>query len=84
MHTEILKVTGMTYSGCVNKIEHALKALPGVRSAKASLAQHEAVVQFNEAQTSHEQLQSAIEKTGYGVEKHGLAAKPSAKAGCCG
>ena len=84
MHTEILKVTGMTCSGCVNKIEHALKAVPGVSSAKASLAQHEATVQFNEAQTSHEQLQSAIEKAGYGVEKVGLAAKPSAKAGCCG
>ena len=55
MHTEILKVTGMTCSGCVN-----------------------------EAQTSHEQLQSAIEKAGYGVEKVGLAAKSSAKAGCCG
>ena len=84
MHTEILKVTGMTCSGCVNKIEHALKAVPGVSSAKASLAQHEATVQFNEAQTSHKQLQSAIEQAGYGVEKVGLAAKPSAKAGCCG
>jgi copper chaperone CopZ len=84
MHTEILKVTGMTCSGCVNKIEHALKAVPGVSSAKASLAQHELTVQFNEALTSHEQLQSVIEKSGYGVEKAGLAAKHSAKAGCCG
>ena len=84
MHTEILKVSGMTCSGCVSKIEQALKAVPGVSSAKASLAQHEATVQFNEAQTSHEQLQSAIENAGYGVENVGLAAKPSAKAGCCG
>ncbi len=83
MHTETLKVTGMTCNGCVNKIGHALKAVPGVNSAKASLAQHEATVQFNEARTSHEQLQF-IEKAGYGVEKVGLAAKPSAKSGCCG
>ena len=84
MHTEILKVTGMTCSECVSKIEHALKAVPGVSSAKASLAQHEATVQFNEAQTSHGQLQSAIEKAGYGVDKLGHAAKPAAKAGSCG
>ena len=84
MHTETLKVTGMSCGGCVSTIEDALKAVPGVSSAKVSLANHEATVQFSEGQTSHEQLQSAIEKAGYGVEKVGLAAGGTAKGGCCG
>ena len=84
MHTEILKVTGMSCGGCVSTIEGALKAVPGVSSAKVSLADHEATVQFSEGQTSHEQLQSAIEKAGYGVQTVGLAATAPAKGGCCG
>ena len=84
MHTEIMKVTGMTCGGCVSKIEGALRAVPGVSSATVSLANHEATVQFSEEQTSHEQLQSAIEKAGYGVQTSGLAAAAPVKGGCCG
>ena len=84
MNTETLNITGMTCGGCVSTIKDALKAIPGVSSAKVSLANHEATVQFSEGQTSHEQLQSAIEKAGYGVEKVGLAATGTAKGGCCG
>ena len=84
MQTEILKITGMTCGGCVSKIEGALKAVPGVNSAKVSLANHEATVQFSDGQTSHKQLQSAIEKAGYGVQTVGLAATAQAKGGCCG
>ena len=84
VHTETLKVTGMSCGGCVSTIEDALKAVPGVSSAKVSLANQEATVQFSEGQTSHEQLQSAIEKAGYGVEKVGFAAAVPAKGGCCG
>ena len=84
MHTEILKVTGMSCGGCVSTIEGALKAVPGVSSAKVSLADHAATVQFTEGLTSHEQLQSAIEKAGYGVQTVGLAAAAPAKGGCCG
>ena len=84
MQTEILKVTGMSCGGCVGTIESALKAVPGVSDAKVSLANHEATVQFSEGQTSHEQLQSAIEKAGYGVETIGLAPAVPAKGGCFG
>ena len=62
MQTETLKITGMSCGGCVSKIEGALKAVPGVNSAKVSLANREATVQFSEVQTSHGQLQSAVEK----------------------
>jgi len=84
MQTEILKITGMSCGGCVGTIEAALKAVTGVANAKVSLANHEATVQFSERQTSHEQLQSAIQEAGYGVEKAGAAAAAPAKGGCCG
>lgn len=84
MQTETLKVTGMSCGGCVSKIESALAAVSGVSSAKVSLANHEATVQFSEGQTSHQQLQSAIEKAGYGVEKVGAAPAAPGKGGCCG
>lgn len=83
MQTEVLKITGMSCGGCVNKIEGALKAVPGVNSATVSLANREASVQFSQSQTSHEQLQLAIEKAGYGVQAVGVVAAP-AKGGCCG
>ena len=84
MQTEILKVTGMSCGGCVSTIEGALKAVPGVANAKVSLANHEATVQFSQRQTSHELLQSAIEKAGYGVHTVGLGAADPVKGGCCG
>ena len=84
MQTETLKIAGMSCGGCVGTIEAALKAVTGVANAKVSLANHEATVQFSDRQTSHEQLQSAIEKAGYGVEKAGVAAAAPAKGGCCG
>ena len=84
MHTDNLKVTGMTCGGCVSTIEGALRAVPGVSSANVSLANHEASVQFDEGQTSHEQLQSTIAKAGYGVQTVGRAAPAPAKGGCCG
>ena len=84
MHTEILKVTGMSCGGSVNTIEGALKAVPGVNSAKVSLVDHAATVQFFEEQTSHDQLRSAIKKAGYGVQTVGLAAAAPAQGGGCG
>ena len=62
MQTEILKTTGMTLSGWASTIDGALKAVAGIDSAKLSLANREATVQFSEVQTSHGQLQSAVEK----------------------
>lgn len=83
MQTEILKVTGMSCGGCVSIIEGALMAVPGVNSVTVSLVEHEASVKFSEGQTSHEQLQSAIEKAGYGVQVVGIAAPAATKGGCC-
>ena len=84
MRTEILKIAGMSCGGCVNVIESALKAVPGVSDAKVSLAPREAAVEFREGQTTHAKLQSAIEKAGYGVQTASLAGTIPVKGGCCG
>lgn len=42
MHTELLKVTGMTCGGCVGTATKALQAVPGVSGAKVSLQAGEA------------------------------------------
>ena len=84
MNTEVLKITGMSCGGCVSTVEGALKAVPGVANAKVSLDGHAATVTFSERQTSHEQLQLAIENAGYGVEKVGATAPAPTSSGCCG
>ena len=77
MRNEIIKVTGMTCGGCASAVERALKAVPGVSEAKVSLPNHQATVEFNEGQTTHQQLKSAIEKAGYAVETVGIAGTAS-------
>ena len=83
MHTELLKVTGMTCGGCVSKVTKALQPVPGVSDAKVSLQAGEATVQFDEQVTSSEQLRSAVQRAGYGVDITLLAPGQQPKGGCC-
>ncbi|GIV98366.1 MAG: copper-translocating P-type ATPase [Herpetosiphonaceae bacterium] len=62
-----LPVTGMTCASCVNRVERALKKLPGVNEAAVNLATEQATVVFDPTQASAQQLISAIEDRGYGV-----------------
>jgi copper chaperone len=84
MQTEHLKVTGMTCSGCTSTVTQALKAVTGVDDVNVSLPAGEATVQYDERQTSPEQLKSAVKGAGYGVDTTITAQKPQAKGGCCG
>jgi copper chaperone len=65
MQTEHLKVTGMTCSGCTSTVTQALKAVTGVDDVNVSLPAGEATVQYDERQTSPEQLKSAVKGAGY-------------------
>ena len=47
MQTEILKVTGMTCSGCTSTVTRALKATPGVDDVNVSLSAGEATVRYD-------------------------------------
>jgi P-type Cu+ transporter len=68
MLTEQIKITGMTCGGCASNVERALKAVSGVSEVNVSLADGEAIVQYDEQLTSLDQLQSAVEKAGYGID----------------
>ena len=83
MQTEHLKVTGMTCGGCTSKVTHALKAIRGVGDVKVSLTAGEATVQYDERLTSPDQLKSAVNGAGYGVDSSNTAQKPQRKDGCC-
>ena len=84
MQTEHLKVTGMTCGGCTSNVTHALEAVKGVGDVKVSLAAGEATVEYDERQTSPDQLKAAVKGAGYGVGMANTAQKPQAKSGCCG
>lgn len=84
MRAELLKVTGMTCGGCINTVTRALKAITGVGDVKVSLSAGEASVQYDERQTSLDQLKSAVKGAGYGVDTTNAAQKPQGKGGCCG
>lgn len=68
METATLKVTGMSCGGCAINVAGALKALEGVNDARVSLENREAVVDYDDTRISTEQLKSAIQHAGYGVE----------------
>ncbi len=63
----VLKVTGMSCSGCASNVEKALKGVPGVSGAKVDLKAGKATVDFDPAKTSEKELGQAVKKAGYGV-----------------
>ena len=67
VRTEHLKVKGMTCGGCVKNVTHALRVAAGVSGVKVSLADQEAVVEYDERVTSPARLESAVKEAGYEV-----------------
>jgi copper chaperone len=84
MQTELLKVTGMTCSGCTSKVIKVLNGVNGVSDVNVSLAAGEATVKFDERLTSPEQLKSAVQRAGYGVGGANTNHSHQGKGGCCG
>ena len=56
------RVEGMTCGACAARVERALSALPGVRSAVVNLATHRATIEGN---VSFETLATAVDEAGY-------------------
>jgi Cu+-exporting ATPase len=84
MATIELPIEGMTCEGCVRGVTEALKATPGVRDARVSLAERRAIVQTEDGRANREQLIAAVERAGYRVPRAREAvprAQPRAVAG---
>ena len=60
-----LPVLGMTCASCQHHVEEALRATPGVDSARVDLMAHRASVVFDPALAAPEQLVEAIRGAGY-------------------
>lgn len=60
-----IEISGMSCAGCAVNVEQALKRLPGVRFVEASYEKGQAVVEYDPAKVSPEQLKAAIDEIGY-------------------
>ena len=63
----ILTIAGMTCGGCVNSVSKVLQATPGVHKADVSLVPSQAVVSYDAALASPEQLAQAVADAGFSV-----------------
>ena len=62
-----IPITGMTCASCVNRVEKALRRVPGVLDASVNLASEQAAVTYIPSATGWGELKAAVERAGYGV-----------------
>ena len=62
-----LFLEGLRCGGCVNRVERALAAAPGVTAASVSYTSHRALVLFDPARTSVDALVRTVGELGYGA-----------------
>ncbi len=67
MQQATIQIEGMTCGGCVNSVTNALKQVQGVNNINVSLADKQAVIDFDDSQTTIDTLKEAIEDAGYDV-----------------
>ena len=65
METTTIKVDGMSCGGCVKSVTGVLTALDGVAKAEVSLERKQAVVEFDAAKVTLDQLKGVIEDAGF-------------------
>jgi copper chaperone CopZ len=82
MQTEVLRVRSLTGESSADKVSSALKSIPGVRGVIVSVAGGSATVEFDEEQTSPQELQTTLARAGYAISKVSLDG--SCGGGCCG
>lgn len=61
------KIDGMTCQGCAEHVMYEVNKLPGIIKAIASFEKGNALVEFDESQVSQNNIESAINSTGYKV-----------------
>jgi copper chaperone len=67
METTVIRIEGMTCSGCVASVTRVLQAIPGVGNAAVSLEQKQATVEYDAALVSSDQFRQAVENAGFEV-----------------
>ena len=69
MKEEKVKITGMTCSACANRVQKVVGKLDGVEEANVNFATETLNVKYDNDKINNSDIESAIEKAGYGVEK---------------
>lgn len=72
--TATLLVGGMTCASCVRRVERGLEKLEGVADAQVNLATERAIVSYDPARVSPEDLVKKVEATGYTASVEATAA----------
>ncbi|HLB28509.1 MAG TPA: heavy metal translocating P-type ATPase, partial [Dehalococcoidia bacterium] len=67
MRETTLPVAGMSCAACVNKVEKALKGLPGVQQARVNLAAGSAGLVYDPRLLTFEEMERAVQEIGYEV-----------------
>ncbi|MBL1280775.1 MAG: mercuric transport protein MerTP [Fluviicola sp.] len=60
-----IKIEGMTCDACQNHVDFAVNELNGIVSVKTSYQNKSAIIEFDTTQTSIQQINQAINSTGY-------------------
>lgn len=63
-----IKVYGMSCQMCANGVAASVKNLKGVKSAEVSAKEGEAVVVYDDAQVTVEQIKQQIDKSGFSTK----------------
>ncbi|KAF1302816.1 MULTISPECIES: heavy-metal-associated domain-containing protein [Enterococcus] len=64
-----LQLDALTCPSCLTKIEHAMNNQPGVSNVKVLFNASKVKANFDDTQTSPEQLSDVVNKLGYEVQK---------------
>ncbi|MEB3337428.1 MAG: heavy metal translocating P-type ATPase [Leptolyngbyaceae bacterium] len=65
MENAILKLRGMSCASCANRIEEAIRELPGVGQSAVNFGAEQATVTYNPQKISLEVIQKAVREAGY-------------------
>jgi copper chaperone CopZ len=76
-NTELVefKVSGMTCESCEHHITSEVNKLAGIQSVKASYANNNTTIEFDPKQVNINQIQQAIDSTGYQAEEYKIIKK---------
>lgn len=67
VETAEFSISGMSYTGCEEKVNHQVHNLAGIIHTKASYEKGNAIVAFDKAKTNINEIEKAINSTGYKV-----------------
>jgi copper chaperone len=65
METTVMKITGMTCTGCVASVKKVLTAIDGVQTVDVSLEKAQATIGYDTTRVKPAQFKTAIEDAGF-------------------